>query len=165
MLNAAGIERLSGRLLRDRAEILSRSLSEIFNLSIISHRVFPDAFEVAKLKPNYKKGKQTDVSNYRPFSLLPVISEVIERIVHDQTNKLLPENNILYNFESAFRPNYSTNLCLAHLTDKILKEFHKGLPTGMILIYLQKAFDTINYEVLLQKLKAVRFLEQSVQLV
>ena len=58
MLNAAGIERLSGRLLRDRAEILSRSLSEIFNLSIISHRVFPDAFEVAKLKPNYKKGNR-----------------------------------------------------------------------------------------------------------
>ena len=88
MLKAVGIERLSGRFLRDRVGILSRPLSDICNLSIISHRVFPDAFEVAKLKPTYKKGKKTNVSNYRPFSLLPVISKVIERIVHDQTNKL-----------------------------------------------------------------------------
>ena len=164
MLNAAGIERLSGRFLRDRAEILSRPLSEICNLSIISRRVFPDAFKVAKLKPTYKKAEETDVSNCRPFSLLPVISNVIERIVHDQINKFLSENNILYNFQSAFRPNYSTDLCLVHLTDKILKEFDKGLPTGMMLIHLQKAFDTINYEVLLQKLKATRFSEQSIQL-
>ena len=165
MLKAVGIERLSGRFLRDRVGILSRPLSDICNLSIISHRVFPDAFEVAKLKPTYKKGKKTNVSNYRPFSLLPVISKVIERIVHDQTNKFLSEYNILYNFQSAFRPNYSANLCLAHLTDKILKEFDKGLPTGMILIHLQKSFDTINYEVLLQKPKATRFSEQSIQLV
>ena len=88
---------------------------------------------------------------------------MIQRIVHDQTNKFFSENNILYNFQPGFRQNHSTNLCLAHLADKILKEFDEGLLTGMILIDLQKAFDTINQEVLLQKFKAIRFSEQSIQ--
>ena len=88
---------------------------------------------------------------------------MIESIVHDQTNKFLSENNILYNFQSGFRTNHSTNLCLAHLMDKKLKEFDEGLLRGMILTDLQKVFDTINHKVLLQKPKAIRFSEQSLQ--
>ena len=91
------------------------------------------------------------------------VTKAIERIVNDQTNKFLSENNILYNFQYGFRPNRSTNMCLARLTDKILKGLSESLLTEMILIDLQKAFDTINHEVLLQKLKAIRFSEQSVQ--
>ena len=74
-----------------------------------------------------------------------MISKVVERIVHDQTNKFLSENNILYYFQSDFRSNHSANLCFAHLTDKILKRFDEGLLTGMILIDVQKAFRTINH--------------------
>ena len=88
---------------------------------------------------------------------------MIERIVYDQTNAFLSENNILYNFQFGFRPNHSTNLCLAHLTGKILKRLDEGLLSGMILADLQKAFDTINQKVLLQKLKAIRFSEEIVQ--
>ena len=80
-----------------------------------------------------------------------------------QTNKFLSENNIWYNFQSGFRPNHSRNLCLSHLTDNISKGFDEGLLTGMILIDHQKAFDTINHEGLLQKLKTIRFSEQSIQ--
>ena len=69
----------------------------------------------------------------------------------------------MYNFQSGFRQNHSTNLCLAHLTNKILKEFAEGLLTGIILIDLQKAFDTTSHEVLLQKHKAIRFSEQNIQ--
>ena len=69
---------------------------------------------------------------------------VIERIGHDQTNKFLSKNNILYNFHSGFRPYHSTNLCLAHLTDTMLKEFDEGLLTEMILLDLQKAFDKLD---------------------
>ena len=114
---------------------------------------FSDACKIAKLKPIYKKGKNTDPSNYRHISLLPIISKVIERIVHDQRNKFISENNILHNFQSAFRPNHSTNL-FGTFNRQILKGFDEDLLTGMILIDLQKAFDTINHEVLLQKLKA-----------
>ena len=155
---AAGIDNLSGKFLKDGAEILAKPLSEICNLSITS-RTFPNACKVAKLKPIFKKGKKTDPSNYRPISLLPLISKVLERVIHDQTNAFLKGNNLLYNYQSGFRTNHSTNLCLSFLTDKILKGFDEGLLTGMILIDLQKAFDTINHEILFKKLKAMGFSE------
>ena len=69
----------------------------------------------------------------------------------------------MYNFQSGFRPNHSANLRLAHLTHKVLKGFDEGLLIGMIRIDLQKEFGAINHEVLLQKVKASRFLEQNVQ--
>ena len=87
--------------------------------------------------------------------MLPLISKVLERVIHDQTNAFLKGNNLLYNYQSGFRTNHSTNLCLSFLTDKILKGFDEGLLTGMILIDLQKAFDTINLEILFKKLKAM----------
>ena len=65
----------------------------------ISHGVFPDSCKVAKLKPFYKKGKKSDPYNHRPISLLPIISKLIERIAHNQTNNFLSENNVLYNFQ------------------------------------------------------------------
>ena len=151
---AAGIDKLPGRFPKDGADILSKPISEICNLSI-SHGIFPNACKVAKLKPIFKKGEKVDPSNCRPFSLLPLISNIIEKVVHDQTNKFLSDNKILYNYQSGFRTNHATNLCLFFLTDKILKGFDEGLLTGMILIDLQKAFDTINHEILLKKLEAI----------
>ena len=68
----------------------------------------------------------------------------------------------MYNYQSGFRKNHSTDLCLSFLNDKILKGFDKGLFTGMILIDLQKAFDTINHEILLGKLHAIGFSEKTV---
>ena len=64
---------------------------------------------------------------------------------------------MLYNYQSGFRANHSANLCLSFLTDKILKGFDEGLLTGIILMNLEKAFDTIDDEILLQKLKAISF--------
>ena len=73
---AAGIDKLSGRFLKDGADILAKPVSSLCNLSI-ARGVFPSACKVAKLKPLFKKGKKTDLSNYRLISLLPVISEII----------------------------------------------------------------------------------------
>ena len=94
--------------------------------------------------------------------MLLSISKIIERVIYDQTNAFLSDEDILYNYQSGFRGNHSTNLCLSFLTDKILKGFDEGLLTGMILIDLQKAFDTIDHEILLQKLKAIKFSESTI---
>ena len=118
---AFGIDKLPGRFLKDGAKILSMPISEICDLSI-SHEIFP-VWKVAKLKPIFKKGKKVNPSNYRPISLLPRISKIIEKVVHNQTNEFLSANKISYNYQSGFRTNHSTNLCLSFLTDKILKGF------------------------------------------
>ena len=112
---------------------------------------------MTKLKPLFKKGSKTNPSNYRPISLLPLISKVIEKLIHEQTSTFLSKNEILYNYQSGFRKNHSTDSFLTFLCDKILNGFDEGLMTGMILIDLQKVFDTIVHDILLQKLNAMSF--------
>ena len=84
-------------------------------------------------------------------------------VIHDQTNAFLSDEDILYNYQSGFRGNRSTNLFLSFLIDKVLKGFDEGLLTEMILIDLQKASDTIDHDTLLQKLKAIRFSESTIK--
>ena len=141
---AAGIDNLSGKFLKDGAHVLAQPISQLCNLSIKLNS-FPRSCKIAKVKPLFEKGSQADPQNYRPISLLPLLSKIIERIVHDQTENFLSKNKILYRFQLGFRKNYSTNTCLGHLTDKITTGFEKGLFTGMILIDLQKVFDTIDH--------------------
>ena len=95
--------------------------------------------------------------------MLPSVSKIIERIIQDQANAFLSDEDISYNYQSGFRGNHSTNLCLYFLTDKISKRFHEGLLTGIILIHLQKAFDTIDHEISSQKLKAIKFSESTIK--
>ena len=92
-----------------------------------------------------------DPSNYRPISLLRLISKIFEEIVHEQTIDYLAQYNILFKYQSGFRTKHSTDLPLSYLNDKILKGFNNGPFTGMILIDLQKAFGTINHNILLEK--------------
>ena len=133
---AAGIDDPSGRFLRDGSRVLSKPVSELCNLSI-KLGSFPDSCKVAKLKPLFKKGSKTNPSNYRPISLLPLISRIIEKLIHEQTSSFFLSNNeILYNCQSAFQKNHLTDSRLTLLHDKILKGFDKGLMTGMALIDL-----------------------------
>ena len=74
----------------------------------------------------------------------------------------LTENKILYRHQSGFRKNHLTDTSLAYLTNKILTGFDSGLLTGMIIIDLQKAFDTINHNILLRKMSALRFSDRSI---
>ena len=154
---AAGINDLSGRVLKDRLRVLSKPVSELCKLSI-KLGSFSDSCKIAKLKPLFKKGSKTGPSNYRLISLISLISKFIEKFIHEQTSSFLSYNEILYNYQSRFRKNHSTDSCLTFFHDKILKGFDKGLMTGMMLIDLQKAFNTIDHDILLlKKLSAIRF--------
>ena len=149
---AARIDNLSGKFLKDGANILAKPISEIRNLSI-KYSVFRKDCQIAKLKPLYKKGSTTLPKNYRPISLLSLISKIIEKVIHYQTQAYLDENKILYRFQSGFRKHFSTDSCLSNLNNKIATGFESGLHTRMILIDLQKAFDTINHEILINKME------------
>ena len=81
---ATGIDNLSCCFLKDRSKVLATPLVQICNLSIKLSMV-PDECKIAKLKPLYKKDKKTNPKNYRPISLLPVISKILEKVIHDQT--------------------------------------------------------------------------------
>ena len=131
------------------------------NLSI-SLSSFPDDCKIAKLKPLYKKEAKTKPKNYRPISLLPLISKVIEKAIHNQTQNFLDTNRILYRYQSGFRKHYSTDTCLSYLTDKVSTGFEKGLLTVMVLINLQKVFDTIDHGIPLDKVNCLGFSNSTV---
>ena len=152
------MENLSGRFLKDGAKVLAKPITELCNLSITSEK-FSDSCKIAKLKPIYKKSSLTEASNYRSISLLPLISKVIEKVIHDQTSTFLNSRNLLYNYQSGL---FHWLLSLSFFNDKILQGFDQGLMTGMILTDLQKAFDTTDHEILLQKLHAIGFFKYSV---
>ena len=156
---AAGIDNLSGRFLKDGAVVLALPISKLCNLSMKRSK-FPLDCKIAKLKPLYKKDSKTDPKNYRPVSLLPLVSKVIEKVIHNQTELFLNKNKILYKYQSGFRKSFSTNSCLTLLTDKINKGFESGKYTGLILIDLQKAFDTIDHEILLKKIGCIALSEK-----
>ena len=92
---SAGLDKLTGKFLRDGASVLAAPISDLCNLSI-SLSVFPDDCKITKLKPIYKKSK-TEPKNYRPISLLLSISKIMEKIIHNQTQLFLDDNNILLN--------------------------------------------------------------------
>ena len=131
-----------------------------FNLAKDSHS--PKDCKVSKLKRLYKKGTKTDPENFRTISLLLIASKIKEKVIHNQTMNYLTESNILYRYQSGFRKNHSTNAFLSYLMEKILRCFIPGLLTGMILIDLQKAFDTINDDILLTKMSGLRFSDRSI---
>ena len=159
---SAGLDNLTGKFLRDGASVLAAPISDLCNLSI-SLSTFPDDSKIAKLKPIYKKESKTEPKNYRPISLLPLISKIMEKIIHNQTQLFLNDNNILYKYQSGFRKYYSTDTCLSYLNDKVQIGFEQGWMTGMILIDLQKAFDTIDHDILSEKMHCLGFSEPTIQ--
>ena len=85
------------------------------------------------------------------------MSKVLEIIVHEKTMEFLDNHNILYKFQSGFRKTHSTDFCISYLTDKISKDLDSGVLTEVILIDLQKAFDTIDHNILLLKMPSLGF--------
>ena len=159
---APGFDNIASIFLRDGSELLSKHIARLINLSI-KLSCFPDEAKIAKVKPLFKKGSRLDPKNYRPISLLPILSKIFERIVHDQTQFYFEENNLFYKLQSGFRKNHSTNFCLSYLNDKVRRGFDTQKFTGMILIDLQKAFDTIDHSILLNKLRALKFSVETVE--
>ena len=103
----------------------------------------------------FKGGDRTDCNNYRPITVLPTISKILERAVHQQLYEFLSANELLTPNQFAFRPQLSTVTALAHLTDNILQSLDKGGFTREVFFDLLKAFDTVDHVLLVEKLKTI----------
>ena len=104
---------------RDGAEVLALPLGNITNLSI-KLSIFSEECKIAKLKPIFKKGARTDPKNYRPISILPLVSKISEKSINFQIKDFLNKKKLIYMYKSGFRTNHSTDLCLAQLSNQRL---------------------------------------------
>ena len=106
----------------------------------------------------FKSGDASDPSNYRPISVLHVLSKIIERHVHDFLYGFLCENDLIYSRQSRFRKRHSTKTALIKIIDDLLFELDKNRVgvSGMVLVDYSKAFDMVDHYLLLQKLKIYR---------
>ena len=151
---AIGLDNISVCLLRDAASVLTSPLRDIINLSFEKSR-FPSSWKCAKVTALFKQGDKTDKDNYRPISILPTVSKVIERAVYSQLYDYLDSNNLLAVNQFGFRRARSTALALTQFTDEVLSNMDKGLVKGVVFIDLKKAFDTVDHVILLGKLKSL----------
>ena len=105
---ASGMDDISPRFLKDGVEVLAKPICDIISKKSISIKLssFPDKCKIAKLTPLIKKGSKTDPKNYRPISLLPLISKLIKKAIHIQTQEYLDKNGLIYKFQSGFRKKF-----------------------------------------------------------
>lgn len=151
---STGLDSIPARFLKDGASFLKLPVTYIINVSITGG-VVPGELKSARVKPLFKKSCRSQVGNYRPVSILCIVSKILERAVYFQLESFLTKNKLIYELQSGFRENYSTDSCLIHLTDHIKHQTSKGLLTGMIMLDLQKAFDTVDHGILCEKLKVM----------
>ena len=126
-------------------------MTYIINRSLTTG-LFPNDWKVAKVTPIYKDDIKTNPNNYRPISLLPIVSKLIERIVFNQLYAFLTRHDLLADAQSGFRPCHSTLTALLDITNDWFSNMDNGLLNGVLFLDLKKAFDTVDYEILLKKL-------------
>ena len=149
---ASGPNSFPIKMLKTSKKQLSVPLTYLINLAFETG-VFPDILKTAKLIPIIKKGDQQDCNNYRPISLLSNIGKIIEKLIHKGLFKFLNSNNCLFNYQLGFRNHHSTNHALISITEKIRKAIDDGKIACGVFLDFQKAFDTVDHDILLAKLE------------
>ena len=119
--------------------VIPKSLTLIIN-QIINTGVFPNKLKIAKITPIFKKDDRTLFTNYRPISLLPIFSKVIEKVICIQINDFFVENKLFFNHQYGFRSGHSTELAALELTDRIITALDNHNTPLNIFLDLSKAF-------------------------
>ena len=147
---STGIDGIGPRLRK-----LSPGVISTFILKKKMHRkwIFPLLWKQAKVTPLYKNGSRDEINNYRPISILPALSKLIEKFIQKKLVSFLNEFDVIHRSQSGFRSGHSTETALLSMTETWLKAINGGKIVGTVMVDFRKAFDLVDHELLLQKLE------------
>lgn len=145
-------------------DIIVIPLTNLINNCIASN-IFPDQLKVASVVPVHKKGDKSDLNNYRPVSLLPILSKVFEKLLKNQIISFFESNNLFSDSQFGFRAGKSTTDALLNFVDFVTNCFENGEFCMATLNDLSRAFDLVSPDILLDKLKFYNFDDDSIDLI
>ena len=150
--------------LKEVGDIVAQTLTEIWNNELIKNKKFAVELKLADITPLHKKLETIYKENFRPVSLLPVVSKIFERIMHKQMKSYI--ESFLSKWLCGYRKGYNAQYALTAMIERLKQCLDKsGGIYGAVLMDLSKAFDTINHELLIAKLKAYGFDDSALQIV
>ena len=150
---SSGYDNISNKLMLEIIDIVAIHFSYIVNLSF-SKGIVPIKMKIAKVIPIHKSGNRQDINNFRPISLLPAFSKLLEKLMYTRIIDYIERNEILYKHQYGFRKGHSSIHPIIQFLNKVADVNNKLNPelTMGIYIDLRKAFDTISHNILVNKL-------------
>ena len=127
----------------------------IYNLSLTSGTI-PSEWRTAKVVNLFKLGEKRQAGKYRPISILPVVSKIVEKEVHGKIYSFVVEHNLLHPSQHGFRQKRSTQSALLNVVDQWLENMDNSEITGVVFLDLAKAFDTVKHSLVLDNLQNIR---------
>lgn len=149
---SAGPDNIPATTIKNHHLAFANILTNVFN-EIIETGEFPECLKKARVVPIFKSGDPTCVNNYRPISVLPVMSKILEQMIASRISEFLFSNSLIYERQYGFRVGCSTLTATCELMDEIAETIDNRKHSGALFLDLKKAFDTISHELLLQKLE------------
>ena len=151
---ASGPDDISGRILKEYSREISPSPTVLFNLSLTLGKL-PENWKLANISPIFKKGDRENCVNYRPISLLCIVSKLLERAVLNQIkSEILP---LITQFQHGFLSGRSTETQLIQIYNHINSTLDSSGQTDIIYLHFSKAFDSVPHHLLLHKLRSFGF--------
>ena len=157
---ASGADEISVKVLKLVSPVFLQPLTRLINLSIQSG-CFPTKWKMARVTPLFKDGARDCRDSYKPVSVLSILSKVCEKHVAASFMDYLVKTGLLYELQSAFRAGHSTESALTSLTDQILFNLDEDKLSGMVFVDFRKAFDVVDHQLLLTKLRLYRVSDPS----
>lgn len=149
---SSGIDEINTKSLKCIKDLINTHLVSCIN-NCLEKGTFPDSLKIAKVSPIHKSGSNTDPGNYRPISVLPIMSKIFEKILYARIFEHLIKIDFLFSRQYGFRPKSSTLSAAIDLITKIKDAIDKNQIVLGIYIDLQKAFDAVCHNLLLDKLQ------------